>query len=240
MGNYITPFSGGMIARAAYLKREHQLPYAHFATLLASNYLISFWVIGVVGALTLLAFGTVVRTHWQLFALFVSVVTSISGLLLLPTVRLPWESQVARAVNTALEGWNLVRNDWALLARLVVYTLLNILLNGLSLWVAYDSLGSRVAFRSALLIGLLTSFSLLIRITPGNLGIQEAVVCLSSGLLGTGTGQGLLAALLIRATTLLWVFTLGPTFAFLLARGGTESEGGTKPRISTRKQEEDQ
>ena len=51
MGNYITPISGGMFARAAYLKRRYRFPYAHSATLLASNYLVNFWVIGVVGAL---------------------------------------------------------------------------------------------------------------------------------------------------------------------------------------------
>lgn len=51
MGNYITPFSGGLVARAAYLKGRHRFPYAQFATLLTSNYLVAFWVIGAVGAL---------------------------------------------------------------------------------------------------------------------------------------------------------------------------------------------
>jgi hypothetical protein len=64
----------------------------------------------------------------------------------------------------------------------------------------------------------MTSFSLLVRITPGNLGIQEAVVSLSSGLLGIGTGQGLLVSLLIRVATMIPTFTLGPVFSFLLTR----------------------
>jgi uncharacterized membrane protein YbhN (UPF0104 family) len=216
MGNYITPFSGGMVARAAYLKHRHNFPYAQFATLLASNYLVTFWVIGVVGALALLTFGMAVWSYWQLFVFFIAVAVSISASILFPVLRLPWKNRIAKAVNTSLAGWRLVKNDRALLAKLVAYTLSNILLNALCLWVAYDALGSHVPFRSALLVGLLTSFSLLIGITPGNLGIQEAVVSLSSGLLGIGAGQGLLAALLVRGATVVPAFTLGPIFSFVL------------------------
>jgi uncharacterized membrane protein YbhN (UPF0104 family) len=223
MGNYITPFSGGMIARAAYLKRRHEFPYAKFATMLASSYLVTFWVVGVTGVLTLLTFGRAIWTNWQPFVFFTAVVLSISVSMLFPTVRLPWENRLARAVNTSLAGWKLVKNDRLLLTKLVAYTLVNVFLNGLSLWIAYDALGSRISFRSALLIGLMTSFSLLVRITPGNLGIQEAVVSLSSGLLGIGTTQGLLAALLIRGATVVPAFTLGPVFGFLLTRKLTVS-----------------
>lgn len=218
MGNYITPLSGGMIARAAYLKQRHRLPYAQFVTLLASNYLINFWVIGVVGILTLLTFGTAIQLYWQVLVCFTTVIVSISALVLFPTVKLPWKNRIAKTVNTSLEGWSLVKSDRVLITKLVIYTLINIFLNGLSFWIAYDALGSRISFRSALLVGLLTSFSLLVRITPGNLGIQEAVVSLSSGLLGIGAGQGLLAALLIRGATLIPAFTLGPLFGFLLSR----------------------
>jgi uncharacterized membrane protein YbhN (UPF0104 family) len=218
MGNYITPFSGGMIARAFYLKRRHEFSYTQFATLLASNYLVYFWVIGVIGVLTFLLFGRVVWSYWQLFVFFVVVLISISVLILFPAVRLPGQNRIAKTLNTSLAGWELVKNDRVLLAKLVVYTLVNVSLNALGFWVAYDALGSSVPFRSALLIGMLTSFSLLIRITPGNLGIQEALIGLSSGLLGIGAGQGLLVALLVRGATMVPTFTLGPIFSFLLTR----------------------
>jgi uncharacterized membrane protein YbhN (UPF0104 family) len=237
MGNYITPLSGGMVARAAYLKHEHKLPYAQFATLLASSYLVSFWVVGIVGAAALLVSGTGIQPYWEMFVFFVTVTLSITALVLLPVVELSWENRVARAVNASLEGWKLVRSDGSLLVRLVILTLLNLFLNGASLWVAYYSLSSQIPFGTALLIGLLTSFSLLIRITPGNLGIQEAVVSLSSGLLGTGADEGLLAALLLRAATLVWAFTLGPVFAFLLTRRAMGLENDASPHVFTKEQE---
>ena len=218
MGNYIAPFSGGMIARAAYLKRRHSFPYAQFVTLLASNYLVNFWVIGVVGTLALSTFGAELRFYWQVMVFFAAVVVSISALVVFPSITLPWDNRLVQHVNTSLQGWALIKKDMPLLTRLVAFALVNIVLNGFSFWVAYGALGSPVSFRGALLVGLLAAFSILVNVTPGNLGVQEAVVSLSSELLGMGVGQGLLVALLIRAATLILVLTLGPIFGFLLTR----------------------
>jgi len=51
MGNYLTPLSGGMVARATYLKLRHAFPYTQFLSLLTASYLIIFWVAGVLGLL---------------------------------------------------------------------------------------------------------------------------------------------------------------------------------------------
>lgn len=229
MGNYITPFSGGMVARATYLKYRYAFPYAQFATLLASNYLVTFWVIGVVGLVSLLIFVDTAQFYWQVILFFLTITITISILALLPTIKLPWNHRMARVLNTSLEGWALVKNDSLLLARLVAYTLANISLNGFSFWVAYRALGFPVSFAPALLIGLLAVFSILINVTPGNLGIQESVISLSSGLLGAGVGQGLLVGLLIRAATLVSAFTLGPIFSFLLSRELTAHQLASTP-----------
>jgi uncharacterized membrane protein YbhN (UPF0104 family) len=227
MGNYIAPFSGGMIARAAYLKRRHAFPYAQFVALLTSYYLVSFWVIGVVGIAALSTLGTALRFYWQVLVFFAAVVVSISALVAFPSVTLPWSNRLAQLVSTSLQGWALVKKDMPLLTRLMAFAFANIVWNGLSFWVAYGALGSPVSFRGALLVGLLAAFSILLNVTPGNLGVQEAVVSLSSELLGMGVGQGLLVALLIRAATLILVFALGPLFSLLLTRelGADPSDG---------------
>ncbi len=223
MGNYITPFAGGMVARAAYLKHRHNFPYASFATLLASNYLVVFWVIGAIGFTTLIIFFPLQDIYIMLALLFLAMPITISILTILPNVHLPETHRLFRILNTSLEGWNLVKNDKILLAQLGLYTMANIALNGLSFWVAYNALGFTVSFSSALLISLIAVFSILLNITPGNLGIQEIIVSVSSNLLGPGGGEGLVVALIIRAATLLLVFTLGPFYAWLLSHLVTET-----------------
>jgi len=66
------------------------------------------------------------------------------------------------------------------------------------------------------MISLIAVFSLLVNITPANLGVQEAVVSIASGGLGQGVGEGLVVVLLIRAATMLLIFTLGPIFVLAL------------------------
>jgi len=49
MGNYLTPASGGLVARAVYLRQRYGMSYPRFLTLLSSGYLINFLVISAVG-----------------------------------------------------------------------------------------------------------------------------------------------------------------------------------------------
>ncbi len=218
MGNYLTPFSGGMMVRATYLKQRHAFPYAQFATLLTANYLVIFWVVGVVGAMASLAFMEDEHFSWLVMLSFLVVVIAISILVMLPTIELSEQHRITRLLNTALKGWNLVKTDRLLLAKLAIVSLWQVLLNGFSFWLAYQAIGKVVSFSAALLVSLINVFSILLNITPGNLGVQEAVISFSSTLVGAGTGAGLLTALLIRASTLAVVFTLGPLFSFLLTQ----------------------
>jgi uncharacterized membrane protein YbhN (UPF0104 family) len=112
----------------------------------------------------------------------------------------------------------MVKQDQVLVAKLIVYTLIVLILTGASFWVAYWAIGHTISFAAALVTSLLLAFSILMNITPGNIGIQEAIISVSSELLGSGAGLGLIVALLIRATTLVVVFTLGPIFSFVLTR----------------------
>lgn len=216
MGNYITPLSGGLVVRAAYLKHRHHLPYVQFTTLLASNYIVMFWLIGIAGLVTLWWLGEISQTTWPILILFGGVVVAITIFVFLPPLQLPEGNRLSNVINTLSEGWKHVRSDRILLTKLAVCTLLVILINGLSFWVGYLALGFQLSLLEAMLLGLVAAFSIFINITPGSFGIQEAMVSLSSELLGAGAGQGLLVVLLIRAATIVSAFTLGPIFSIWL------------------------
>ena len=219
MGNFITPFSGGLIARATYLKHRHALPYARFASLLAANYLVYFGVVGIVGVITSMVFMDKSGYYWPVVLFFALVTLIISTLVMLPSAKLPWHNRLAAIINNSLEGWSLIRSDKVLLGKLMLYTLANIFLHGFSFWIAFYALkGEPISFGPVFLISLLSVFSTLGNVTPGNLGIQEAVISICSGMFGIGAGIGLLASLLIRAATIIPAFILGPIFSFLLSR----------------------
>jgi len=225
MGNYITPFSGGMIARASYLKYHHNFPYARFVSVLGASYLIYFWVAGVVGIITLMLSLGKSFLYWELFIFFMVVILVISTLVMLPTVKIPGNNRLTISMNHAVEGWILIKKDSILLVKLALYTLANILLNGISFWLAFIALyGTSLSFGKIFLISLFSSFSVLIKITPGNLGVFEGIVSLGSGIVGVGASVGLIVSLLIRTASLIPIFTLGPIFSLVLTRELTNNK----------------
>jgi uncharacterized membrane protein YbhN (UPF0104 family) len=138
--------------------------------------------------------------------------------MIVPAIEIPGRGRLSRGLRDALRGWSLLKSDRRLLAQLAVLTAVNSTVNAVSFQVAYQALGALLPFADALLITLLSALTIVVSITPGNLGVQEAVVGLTSGLLGGNVDQGVLASLLIRVGALLPAFGLGPVFSALLAR----------------------
>lgn len=215
MGNYLAPL-GGMTARAAYLKHRYEFPYSHFLAVLAAHYLISFAVISVVGIIAVLSLAG--ETPWPVLLFFLAALATLALASVLPAMsdRLPFK--LPQIVQSARDGFELIRQDKSLWGKTTLLTLGSVAARGVLYFTAFAAVGFAVPFTIALLVCLLTSFTLLVNITPGNLGVREAVVGLAAAVLGAGVESGLLAALVIRAVTILCAFTLGPIFSYLLSR----------------------
>jgi uncharacterized protein (TIRG00374 family) len=224
MGNYLTPFSGGMIARAAYLKKRHSLSYSKFATLLAANYLLVYLVIALAGILLICLSPSSAGYSRALLLFFAGVAGLILVLLKVKRVHRNVTNRYVEALNHALQGWEEMMKDRILAVKILFLTAVNITAGALLFYIAFGALGFPVTFTTALLIYLITSFSLLINVTPGNFGVQEAVSSFAAAMLGAGAGLGLMAALMIRVATMAAAFTLGPLFGMLLAREMAENK----------------
>ncbi|MCP5095252.1 MAG: hypothetical protein GY943_06850, partial [Chloroflexi bacterium] len=96
MGNYLTPLSGGMVARATYLKVRHSMPYSQFLSLLAASYLMIFWVAGVLGLVAAWKLEAVAQGSELVLIFFVVMVTAVSILFILPPIQLPERWRILR------------------------------------------------------------------------------------------------------------------------------------------------
>lgn len=217
MVNYVTPFSGGLLFRATYLKHQHSFSFTKFATLIYANYIINFWTIGVIGTLSILFVNpTGINRMVLLFFLMVAIILSI--IILLPVTKIPGNSKLNKIINSSIDGWLLIKHDKKLLTKLISYTLINIILNALAFWVACSALGFTISLFASVIISLVAAFSIVIKITPANLGIHEAIIGFSAPLVGIGAGEGLMTALVIRGTGIIVIFLLGTLFSYLLTQ----------------------
>ncbi len=218
LGNMMAPFSGGLIARAAYLKRRHGFSYAQFITSLTANYLINFILVSLSGLIVLTALHRTFSYFRELTGLFVITLLTLIGLMLVPPREWTWKNRLIHKINDATKGWSDIKGDHALIFRLSLCTLLNILLGGVMYQAAYRSCGLAVSFDLSMLVYLLASFSILINLTPGNFGIQEVIVAVSSELIGVGAAYGVIVSLLLRLTGFLVAIVPGLLFSYLLSR----------------------
>jgi uncharacterized membrane protein YbhN (UPF0104 family) len=220
VGNYFAPVGAGLGFRAIYLKRRHGLAYGDFITTVAGNYLLVFLTTSAAGLIALaIVYQRTGQAYWVLTAVFTSlfiidfmfmsvkVARFIANLL----KRLRFAKFVADLFQRIIEGWLLVIGDKRLVTRLLGLTAIGFPLLLLTIFLVLSSLNIHVAFSSLLMLAALSSLSVFINITPGNIGVKEAVFIFSSQVIGLTTPQILAYSLIDRGVLFIvlscgWIF----------------------------------
>lgn len=219
LGNYLLPFKGGVGLRGIYLRKYHDFPYTYFLTALVATSIIILFVnsgIGITGMY-------LVHIYYEVFNWIVFGILGISFLLFLaiiifspkvPNFRSNFFNKISNAINT----WHDIKKNTSVVFKLLLIVLLHAFLNILIIFFAFRAFSVNISLTQTMIIASLSILSMLIGITPGSLGINEAVIVFSSRLFQITTAQGLLVATLRRIVVLFWVFTLGPIFSYILIR----------------------
>jgi uncharacterized membrane protein YbhN (UPF0104 family) len=229
--NVLTPMQGGAVVRAVYLKRRYNFDYsAFFATLIASQVLIV-----IVSSL----FSTV-SLAWILFIEHrpgLGALLTASTLCLVISVVACFWPRISVKGNRALSKVAEVTDSlyWLrarplFLAKLAVLVGIQVGGQSLSFWTACAALGMQLGFVEATAIGALGTLASILSITPGSLGIYEAVVAFVGATLAVVPVQSIMAASVLRAVLIALLLVLTPLAisflgkqAFTLARHDAES-----------------
>lgn len=217
LGNYLLPFKGGVGLKGIYLRKHHDFPYTYFLTALVATSVMVFFVnssIGVAGM-------CLVYAYYKIFNWIVFGILSIFFLLFLAIIifspRVPnFRSNFLNKISNAINTWHDIKKNTSVVFKLLLIVLLHAFLSILIIFFAFRAFSVNISLTQAMIIASLSILSMLIGITPGSLGINEAVIVFSSRLFQITTAQGLLVATLRRIVVLFWVFTLGPIFSYIL------------------------
>jgi len=206
IGNYLLPLRAGAVFRATYLKMKYDFEYTKFLSTLYGYYIILFLMYAIIALFTLL-------TKWVLSGEFYLLLTLFFGFLLLGMlflifVRFPFKkvlkkdsgiiSKLIAFVSKFMDSWDMIVKGKKLFLSLVGVTLGSIFLNGVITFLEFLALGIGVRVLDILLYTCLSGVSLLISITPGSLGIREAVFLITSQSIGLSKGQIMQLAVLDR------------------------------------------
>lgn len=217
--NLVLPARADMIFTAGYLKTMHGLSLARFAAMTYGNAVL-FTTVMVVEALLGLAYIAWDVGYWSVqvagFALIMGALAT--ALLLLPAVPIRGDGRIAGGIRRALEGWQSLRQAAGLMPRLARHMVLGSLIFASWMYMSYRALGFDVDIARVLVAGVVVQLSFLLVLTPGNLGIREAVTGFVSQLIGLGFAEGVIVTLLQRAVSLLVFCVVGGLFGVLLSR----------------------
>ncbi len=129
-----------------------------------------------------------------------------------------------------LNGWNLIRKNRKTVFLISLIALTQIVISIINTIIAYGIFDIKITLIQALFLVSLGLVTMVISITPGSLGIAEAVSVFSALVIGITPAQSLTVALFTRAVSLLVILTLGPLFSYILLRNNKNEKPQRKPQ----------
>jgi len=199
LGNYISPFRGGLISNALYLKKRYSFSYSSFISMLSGTYIIIFWINSLVGIISLI----LTNIFYDIYSSIILILFVISFILLsliiliaprFPTTRYTFINKFIQVIN----DWNIIRKKIDVLFKISAIALLNIIIMTFMSYIEFQLIGIKIDLIKLLVISLFSTFSIFLSITPANLGIREAFSIYSGQLLGIPVSQVLAISIIDR------------------------------------------
>jgi len=217
--NIITPTHGGMVIRALYLKKKHGFSYTNFLSSLTGIYVINFLIGALLGLISLIfiyinynIFNRVILLVFLGFLIPTLFITIFS-----PKFKETKYNLINKIIRVA-NGWHLIKNNKKVILIAIITTIGTLLTSIISTMIAYHIFGIELSFIKALFLASIGFLSIIISITPGNLGIAEAIAVFSALIIGITPAQSLSVAILGRIVQMMVMFTSGPIFSYILLK----------------------
>lgn len=216
VGNFFAPAGSGLAFRAMYLKKRHSLAYNDYVSIVLCNYVLAFFIDAILGLAALYFLGSSLRSGSPMILtiFFVALLAASLGAFFIRV-----KDTSARYSNRLIKllisvfarissGWKLIIGNKKVMLGLTLLMIFNIALVILGTYFVMSSVGISLSVPGIILFSIIGSLSLFINITPGNLGVKEAVYLIFSATIGLTTAQILSAALIDRAIAFVVLFFL--------------------------------
>jgi uncharacterized protein (TIRG00374 family) len=214
-GNYL-PFRPGTLLRAHYLKRVRGLRYTHFGSVFVVRTVFFTATTGVTGLLCLawISWRRGAFSAGLGLAFLALAIAPVTTLLCIPKLS-AWAPRRLRHLALEFhEGVHQIRGAVLASVLVVILVLVQFFLLGARLHIAARAVGSDLEIVVFVLLAVVGTLMGFIALTPGSLGIREAVMGYVTFALGDGFAQGAYVGVIDRAVSLALTATIGAA-AFL-------------------------
>jgi len=217
-GNLLIPLQGGMVTRALYLKSKHDFSYTNFLSALSGIYIIVFWVNSFVALIAMLLIGHYYSVFsWLVFVTFLIIFLGLSFIIVIsPKIKKTFKLEILNKAVRVVNGWLVIKNSKRTILAVTIISLINVFLMSVSSFLEFRVIGVEISFLKALFISIVSTLSLFVSLTPGSLGIKEAFVAFTSGVVGISSANAVAVSILDRLVSLIPLVILTPIFSKIL------------------------
>lgn len=211
VNNFLNRFisEGGAVYRGAYLKTQYGFPVSKFLASLGGVYIISLMTNALLGLL----FSLFLYLGSGIYNLYLVLLFGLilSGALLMIAIHPTFKSEkwLFKKLNLVVKGWNNIKTNSRLVLFIFLLSCLALLNAGIITRIVYRSLGWEIPLFNALFYSTISSIANVVNLTPGGLGINEAILMFSSGIIGLSSEIILLGSLLLRAISMFSTLSIG-------------------------------
>lgn len=217
IGNFFGPLFGGVGIRAIYLKKYHRLPYSKFTSTLIGYYQMMFQLNSLMAivALLVLPHGSQTGYVMAVFGIWFIVLLGLALIKLPAKRRLAWLSRsrlgalIIKILYDIEDGWRLLISKRKLLFQMFVLAAANLLALYAVNYIEFLAFGIHVSAAAMALYTAIVQASMLLSITPGAVGLREAMLIIVAGTLGITNQQIIQVAILDRG---IYFLLLGALF----------------------------
>lgn len=242
--NLISPGYLGAAVRAVYLKKTYKFSFASFSSSFVASNIILFLVSGLLALASFTLSGSALETNNEnLIIVLIVAVAFFVGTLVVPLNKLQqWlvkvnkekQNKFLERLAIAFDGFIKIRAHSALFYSLLFWAAITVITTGLMTLMLYQVLGYNIGFLQALFISAVSSWGIIISITPANIGIREGLMVLAAQIVGAPIPETLAVAILLRLVAFVVAAVLSIYYAPKLLNVSLKNIGSIKKESNTK------
>jgi len=217
--NLITPMRGGAGFRAIYVKKKYNLSYSKFTATFFGSYIITIFVIATI-ALCIFTTNYITEKTFNPIAILIFLSLAIISTFALTTkkqIKNP-KNKITKTLYNIIEGWHTIKSQKKIIIEITIITLGNIIMLTVMNYLAFKGINHQITIIQSLYLTIISTLAIFINLTPGSLGITEALYMFATYGTGITPEIALLSALIIRLITSTILFILGPIANYVLIK----------------------
>ncbi len=208
--NYLL-FKAGPIMRAKYIKNHYKLSFRSFFSVLSILSLLQAFTVSLI-SLLLMVFSKNIAFNLYIILLYLAIISAAAALLAL----INFQSRIFKKIKFIPKKFLLdklpILNNCRIILFIILLNVFALILSGARIYFLYSYLFSSINFSKAILIAGVGILSLIVSLTPASLGLRELLMAFTASLYGLSPENAAVVAIIDRAITMIWIFSLGSIF----------------------------